>query len=264
MKLSIVSTLYCSENSIKEFYDRVTDEAKLLVDQSYEIILVNDGSPDKSFEIAVEISNHDSHVKIINLSRNFGHYKAIMTGLKYASGEKIFLLDSDLEEQPEYLSSFEKKMNEENCDVVFGIQTKRKGRLFEKITGELFWRMFNFFSDIDLPVNTVTARLMTKRYVHALLLHQEKEIFIEHFNAHPVTQEIEGGPDANNISGTLIGYGNLFSFIGFSENESPIHPVRNILRTMTRIKNIRKAAGNRIKLNINILVIVIYVIIIII
>ena len=178
MKLSIVSTLYCSENSIKEFYDRVTDEAKLLVDQSYEIILVNDGSPDKSFEIAVEISNQDSHVKIINLSRNFGHYKAIMTGLKYASGEKIFLLDSDLEEQPEYLSSFEKKMNEENCDVVFGIQTKRKGRLFEKITGELFWRMFNFFSDIDLPVNTVTARLMTKRYVNALLLHQEKEIFI--------------------------------------------------------------------------------------
>tara|TARA_Y100001963_G_C6789719_1_gene454814 strand:+ start:3887 stop:4468 length:582 start_codon:yes stop_codon:yes gene_type:complete len=91
----------------------------------------------------------------------------------------------------------------------------------------------------------------TKKIVESKF-NKEKEIFIEHFNAHPVTQEIEGGPDANNISGTLIGYGNLFSFIGFSENESPIHPVRNILRTMTRIKNIRKAAGNRIKLNINI------------
>ena len=77
----------------------------------------------------------------------------------------------------------------------------------------------------------------TKKIVESKF-NKEKEIFIEHFNAHPVTQEIEGGPDANNISGTLIGYGNLFSFIGFSENESPIHPVRNILRTMIKISSI--------------------------
>ena len=178
MNLSIVSTLYCSESNLKEFYNRATNEAFALAENSYEIILVNDGSPDESLALALEISKKDTHVKIIDLSRNFGHYKALMTGLKYASGEKIFLIDSDLEEQPEYLSLFNQRLEEGRCDVIFGVQAKRKGGLFEKVTGEIFWRMFNFFSDMNLPLNTITARLMTKQYVAALLLHQEKEIFI--------------------------------------------------------------------------------------
>ena len=178
MKLSIISTLYCSESNLREFYNRATNEAFKLAENNYEIILVNDGSPDESLAIALEISNKDQHVKIIDLSRNFGHYQALMTGLKYASGEKIFLLDSDLEEQPEYLSLFNQKLEEGRCDVIFGVQAKRKGGFVEKITGEIFWRVFNFFSDMNLPLNTITARLMTKQYVEALLLHQEKEIFI--------------------------------------------------------------------------------------
>ena len=73
---------------------------------SYEIILVNDGSPDDSLSTAIKLADNDPNLMIINLSRNFGHWKAMMTGLKYATGEKIFIIDSDLEEEPEYLSKF--------------------------------------------------------------------------------------------------------------------------------------------------------------
>ena len=66
----------------------------------------------------------------------------------------------------------------QKCDVVYGIQTKRKGKLFEKLSGLIFWKIFNFFSNVKVPSNQTTARLMTRDYVRALLLHQEREIFI--------------------------------------------------------------------------------------
>lgn len=178
MKLSIVSTLFLSEKSLKEFYERTKQVAKDFAGDDHEIILVNDGSPDKSLSLALELVKKDKNLKLIDLSRNFGHYKAMMTGLGYAQGDKIFLLDSDLEEDPEYLDLFFQKMNKESCDVVFGVQDKRKGKFFERISGRLFWYIFNFLSGMRLPINTVTARLMNKSYVDALLKHQEREIFI--------------------------------------------------------------------------------------
>jgi putative glycosyltransferase len=101
-----------------------------------------------------------------------------MTGLAHASGELIFLIDSDLEEEPEWLLSFDKQMRAEDCDVVYGIQVKRKGGFFEKITGSLFYKIYQIFTSISLPNNPTTARLMTRRYVEALLLHKEREVII--------------------------------------------------------------------------------------
>ena len=144
----------------------------------YEIILVNDGSPDESLATAIDLAKTDPNLIVINLSRNFGHWKAMMTGLKYATGEKIFIIDSDLEEEPEYLSMFYAELKYRKCDVVYGVQTERKGKLFEKLSGLIFWKIFNFFSNIKVPSNQTTARLMTSEYVSALLLHQEREIFI--------------------------------------------------------------------------------------
>ena len=94
MKLSVVATLYQSSAHIIEFYQRVSAAAERLVGGEYEIILVNDGSPDDSFELAVQITENDDHVVVVDLSRNFGHHKAIMTGLSYAKGEHVFLIDS--------------------------------------------------------------------------------------------------------------------------------------------------------------------------
>jgi putative glycosyltransferase len=178
MKLSIVATLYQSAQHLEEFYRRATAAARQLVADDYEIVLVNDGSPDSSLELAVNISEADPHVVIIDLSRNFGHYKAMMTGLANTSGEQIFLIDSDLEEEPEWLAGFAQQMQEEQCDVVYGVQAQRKGRVFERWSGQLFWRFFRYVTGIQIPDNIVTARLMTRRYVNALLSHLERELFI--------------------------------------------------------------------------------------
>ena len=178
MKLSIVSSLYYSAPTLVDFYNIIKTEAKKISPDSHEIILVNDGSPDESLSMAIELAEIDPNLIIINLSRNFGHYKALMTGLKYATGEKIFLIDSDLEEEPEYLTKFYAELESRQCDVIYGVQVERKGKLFEKISGLMFWKIFNFFSNVEVSENHTTARLMIKDYVDALLLHQEREVFI--------------------------------------------------------------------------------------
>jgi len=178
MKLSIVATLYQSAPNIKEFHQRASTVAKQLVGDDYELVLVNDGSPDNSLDLAVQITEIDSHVVVVDLSRNFGHHKAMMAGLEHAVGEKIFLIDSDLEEEPEWLLSFSESMVSENADVVYGRQQKRKGGIFERWSGEVFYSLYNWLADIDHPRNIVTARLMTRRYVEALLQHREREMVI--------------------------------------------------------------------------------------
>lgn len=178
MKLSIVATLYQSAPYIAEFYKRASAAAKKIAGSDYEIVLVNDGSPDNSLELAVQLTANDKHVVVVDLSRNFGHHKAMMTGLSHANGEWLFLIDSDLEEDPEWLWDFMEHMEQKKCDVVYGVQEKRKGGWFERISGECFYRLLNFLSGMDLPTDMVTARLMTRRYVNALLLYEERELFI--------------------------------------------------------------------------------------
>lgn len=175
MKISIVTTLYYSSEHILEFYENSCNEVKKLTDD-YEIIFVNDGSPDNSLEKAISISKSDIKVKVIDLSRNFGHHKALMTGLKYASGDYVFLIDSDLEEDLAWLNLFWQKMQINHCDVVYGVQDIRKGGFFERISGHLYYKILNTILDIDHPENITTARLMTKDYVNALLLHEEQSI----------------------------------------------------------------------------------------
>ena len=178
MRLSIVATLYHSAPYIHEFHRRACAVARAQVGEDFEIVLVNDGSPDNSLDLAVALSAADEHVVVVDLSRNFGHHKAMMTGLATARGERVFLIDSDLEEEPEWLASFARQMQSEACDVVYGIQVKRKGGFFEQLSGELFYRSFRLLTGIAQPDNIVTARLMTRRYVEALLAHREREINI--------------------------------------------------------------------------------------
>ena len=179
MKLSIVATLYYSSKYIEEFCQRAATAAEQLVGDDYEIVLVNDGSPDDSLEVAVSLTKTNPRLVVVDLSRNFGHHKAMMTGLAHASGEHVFLIDVDLEEEPEWLLSFSAQMAQQNSDVVYGVQEKRKGGWFERWSGQWFYWFFNALTGIDLPENTVVARVMTRRYVTALLLHEEREVFID-------------------------------------------------------------------------------------
>jgi putative glycosyltransferase len=98
--VSVVTSLYHSAPYVEEFYRRILAELQK-VDCEYEIIFVDDGSPDRALDVAVEIARRDPKVSVAELSRNFGHYKALMTGLELANGELVFLIDVDLEEPPE-------------------------------------------------------------------------------------------------------------------------------------------------------------------
>lgn len=178
MKLSIVATLYQSALYVQEFHRRVSSAARLVAGNNYEIILVNDGSTDSSLDVAIKLAYVDRHLVVVDLSRNFGHHKAMMTGLSYANGEDVFLIDIDLEEDPELLVSFFEYKQAHKCDVVYGVQEIRRGGFIEKWSGIFFYKIFNNLTDLNLKMNIAVVRLMSRRYVQALLQHKEKELFI--------------------------------------------------------------------------------------
>ncbi len=178
MKLSIVTTLYYSSPYIQQFYER-SCAACQPIPAELEFVFVNDGSPDDSLEVAARLSEQDPRVKVVDLSRNFGHHKAAMTGLMHATGNLVFLIDVDLEEEPELVLGFYNEMQKHpRADVIYGVQDTRKGGWFERWSGGLYYRLFNALSSHKIPANLLMARLMTRRYVDALLLHRESELDI--------------------------------------------------------------------------------------
>lgn len=175
VRLSIVATLFNSAPYVEEFCRRASAAAQSFAG-AYEIILVNDGSPDGSLAIAIGLSRIDPHIRVIDLSRNFGHHKAMMTGLAHAAGELIFLIDSDLEEDPGWLPVFSETLERERADVAYGVQRRRKGSIVERLTGEVYYVTFNAMLDDPLPRNVMTARLMTARYVSQLVRHRDRAV----------------------------------------------------------------------------------------
>jgi len=177
MKLSVVTTLFKSANYLPEFYERVRATADRVC-PDYEIIFVNDGSPDTSLAIARAIACADARVKVVDLSRNFGHHHAIVAGLSQVRGERVFLLDVDLEESPEWLADFWQKFETSDVDVVYGVAAARGGNPLRVYLGSLFYKVFNLFSDIKIAENMCTARLMSSEYVSALLTLPDRNLFL--------------------------------------------------------------------------------------
>jgi putative glycosyltransferase len=203
LALSIVTSMYKSEEFLTEFHARCTAAATALAASAYEIIFVNDGSPDQSLQKAVDLHTRDPHVRVIDLSRNFGHHKALMTGLAHARGELVFLIDSDLEEDPAWLRTFHDVLRASGADVVYGVQGRRKGDWLERTAGQLAYGIFNRMLTHQIPANLVTARLMTARYVKALVSHQEREIclsglwVITGFEQRPLTVQKGSRPNSS-------------------------------------------------------------------
>jgi len=177
VKLSIVSTLYRSAAHLEEFHERASEAARQVA-ADYEMVLVNDGSPDDSLAVALKLVAADQRVRVIDLARNFGHHKAMMTGLAHASGDLVFLIDCDLEEDPELLVEFARTLDTSKADVVYGVQRGRRGGLGERWSGKIFFTLFNLLSDTPIPENVTTVRLMTRPYVSALISHREREMMI--------------------------------------------------------------------------------------
>jgi len=155
------------------------------ISPDYELIMVNDGSPDNSLNKALQLQKTDPHLSIIDLSRNFGHHEAGMTGLEASQGDYIFLIDSDLEEAPELLEEFWSTLNSNaQTDVVYGVQEARKGNWFKRHSGSFFYSIFNKLSAINIPENLLTVRLMKRIFVSSVIQYQEKQLFVAGIMAH--------------------------------------------------------------------------------
>ena len=178
MLISVVSTLYLSEETIEEFCKRLQDTIETIT-SDYEIILVDDDSPDKSFKVAQKIRKLNKKIKLIQFSRNFGHHRAIYAGLEYSKGDYIYLIDSDLQEEPETLLEFYDLITQQKeLDAVIGIQENR-GRSFFNLFASIYYKLFNYLSDTAIQrQNLMTLRLMKRNLVDAFLRHKDKEVFL--------------------------------------------------------------------------------------
>lgn len=176
--LSIVSTLYHSARFLPRFLAECRAALEAAGIDDWEIVFVNDGSPDDSAAHVLAERARDPRVKLVDLSRNFGHHRAALAGLTYARGERVFLIDCDLEVSPGELPRMLETMRDTHADVVYGVQESRKGGVVERFGGSLFWRLFNRLSDTKVPENVLTERLMTRRYVDALLGLGDRNIFL--------------------------------------------------------------------------------------
>jgi putative glycosyltransferase len=175
VRVSVVTSMFRSAPYLEEFYTRAV-RAISAISSSYELVFVNDGSPDDSLAVALRIRERDDRVRIVDLSRNFGDHRALMTGLAHARGELVFLIDCDLEEEPEWLLRFHDALRRTGADVVYGVQSARKGGIVERAGGAVFYTVLNRMLTDPIPRNVITARLMTRRYVRALVQHRDREI----------------------------------------------------------------------------------------
>lgn len=179
MKLSIVTTLYKSKQFLETFIKETLDAINIINIDSFELIFVNDGSPDTSVSYLIEKKKEYPELVIVDLSRNFGHHYAMQAGLTCAKGDLVFLIDNDLEISPYFLvECYQKISKNHDLDVVYGYQQERKGGFVENIGGKFFWFALNKFSDIEVPKNILTERLMTRRYVDNLLELGDANLFM--------------------------------------------------------------------------------------
>lgn len=175
--ISCVTTLYKSAAFIEEFVrraDRVLSE----ITDHYEIILVNDGSPGDDQQVATGLLPDYPRVRLLELSRNFGHHAAILAGLEQARGDLVFFVDSDMEEAPELVKDFLKALQSSDADVVYGIHERREEPLIPRLAGGLFWRLLGWLTDQSIPRNIANVRLMRRHYVRALLDMPDRNIFL--------------------------------------------------------------------------------------
>ncbi len=180
-KLTAVLPCYKEEHIIPVMYQRLTDVLKR-VTSDYEIIWINDASPDNSLEVLEKLADSDQHVKVISFSRNFGIHRAFSCGLDYASGDGVVLLDGDLQDPPELIEEFVKKWNE-GYDVVYGHRTKRKETLSRRIAFKLFYRVFAGLSYIKIPRDVGEFALLDRKVVEAMKLFGERDRFMRGLRA---------------------------------------------------------------------------------
>lgn len=176
--LSIVIPCYNEADGLRELHRRISAVCAAQPEVSYELVLINDGSRDATWSLMQTLAAEDVHLVCINLSRNHGHQLALSAGLTICRGERIFILDADLQDPPELLPQMMARMDA-GADVVFGQRIKREGEtVFKKASAYAFYRLLDRLVDIDIPRDTGDFRLMSRRSLDVLNSMPEQHRFI--------------------------------------------------------------------------------------
>lgn len=175
--ISIVAPVYNEEAVLAELHRRVSEVMDAQSD-SWELVLVNDGSHDSSAQVIEALHEKDGRVKGISFSRNFGFQIAVTAGLNHARGEAIILTDADLQDPPEVYPKMIAKWRE-GYEVVYGVRTSREGETWFKLfTAKIFYRLIRRITKIDIPLDTGDFRLMDRRVVQAINNMPERNRFL--------------------------------------------------------------------------------------
>ncbi|MBN1409297.1 MAG: glycosyltransferase family 2 protein [Spirochaetales bacterium] len=177
IRYSIVVPVFNEEEVVEESYKRLK---KVMdgVNESYEIIFVNDGCRDKTPDIISDICKNDANIKLVNFSRNFGHQIAISAGMDYTNGQAIVIIDADLQDPPEVIPQMIQKWKE-GYDVVYGKRIKRKGEgLFKKLTAAMFYRFLKMLTNVVIPVDVGDFRLIDRKVCETIGKIKEQNRFM--------------------------------------------------------------------------------------
>ncbi|MFH1287800.1 MAG: glycosyltransferase family 2 protein [bacterium] len=175
-KFSIVVPVFNEKSNLIILHERLTKVMENF-GKSYEIIFIDDGSKDVSWNIVEQLHSKDNNVKGLKFSRNFGHHVALTAGMDISKGDAVILMDADLQDQPEEIPVLYKKF-QEGYDVVFGIRKERQHNLLKRITSKIFLFFMNRIVDSDVPINSHIFRIMSRRIVDTIKQFRERERFI--------------------------------------------------------------------------------------
>ena len=173
--LSVVAPVYDEEQLVEEFVARACAAA---ADFEFELVIVNDGSSDSTPELLDRIAAADPRVRVIHLSRNFGHQAALTAGLEHARGDVVAMLDADLQDPPELIPDMVACWSQ-GAEVVYAVRKQRSGETaFKLATASWFYRLFNKLAQVDLEPNSGDFRLLDRRALDALLSMNERSRFL--------------------------------------------------------------------------------------
>lgn len=201
MKKQLISVLipaYNEEECLHELYKRVSDVLSKLEKYDYEILIINDGSKDKTLEILHDLNAKDKHLQYVNLARNYGKEIAMAAGLDYVKGDVVVILDADLQIPPEYIPEM-LSYYEEGYDDVYGRRKSRNDESFFKRLGtKIYYKALQSLTRVDILKNTSDFRLLSRRAVEALKQYKEQRRYTK----------------------------GLFALIGFKKKEFIYEPVK--------------------------------------
>jgi dolichol-phosphate mannosyltransferase len=178
IQVCVVSPVYCEQDGIQTFYERLVAALEPMEGIAFHLVLVDDGSTDGTLDVLRKIAEKDDRVRVLALSRNFGHQLAITCGMDAARGDVVIVMDSDLQDPPEVIPQMLEQWRA-GSKVVYGVRSSRDGETRLKLaTARAFYRLLNRLSDVPLPLDAGDFRLLDRQVIDVLSQLREDNRYI--------------------------------------------------------------------------------------